>query len=202
MKNTFRPRTVAALLAGWILLSALPASAAPEVYDIDSSHANIVFRISHFGFSKPDGKFPNATGILILDEQKPEDSKVNVSIPVKDLVTGIPKLDEHLQAADFFDTAKFPTATFSSTKVEKTGEKTAKVTGDLTLRGVTKPVVLDVTLNKIAPNMFKMKTAGFSATTTLKRSDFGMVAYLPDLGDEVTLSIELEANVQNQQTNK
>ena len=103
-------------------------------------------------------------------------------------MTGLPKLNEHLLGDSFFDVAKFPTATFVSTKVDVTSKTTAKVTGDLTLHGVTKPVVLDVTLNKIGENMKKQKTAGFSATATIKRSDFGMTAYLPALGDEVKLS--------------
>ena len=93
----------------------------------------------------------------------------------------------------FFDIAKFPTAKFVSTKVEKTGEKTAKVTGDLTIKGITKPVVLDVTLNGMGENFEKIKTVGFSGSTTIKRSDFGMKDYLPMLGDDVKLEIESEA---------
>lgn len=186
------------LLAG----TSMTAHAAPETYIVDSSHANIGFKINHFGFSNPDGKFPDATGTLVLDAAKPEASTVKISIPVDHVLTGIPKLDEHLKGADFFDTAKYPTATFTSTKVEVTGKDTAKVTGNLDLHGVVKPVTLDVKLNQLGENMFKKKTAGFSATTALKRSDFGIKTYLPALGDDVKISIELEANLQAPDTNK
>lgn len=184
-----------------VLLASTSAFAAPQAYTIDTSHANITFSLSHFGFSSPNGKFPGAEGKLILDQEKPENSKIEVKIPVAQLITGVPKLDEHLKKADFFDTEKFPMATFNSTKVDVTGKNTAKVTGDLTLHGVTKPVILDVTLNKLAENMMKTQTAGFSATTTLKRSDFGMSTYVPNLGDDVKIEIELEANLDAPPTN-
>ncbi len=178
-----------------VLLASTSAFAAPESYTIDTSHANITFSLSHFGFSSPNGKFPGAEGKLVIDQEKPENSKVDVKIPVSELITGVPKLDEHLKKPDFFDVEKFPLATFTSTKVDVTGKDTAKVTGDLTLHGVTKPVTLDVKLNKLAENMFKKQTAGFSGTTTIKRSEFGITTYVPDLGDDVHLTIELEANL-------
>ncbi len=131
----------------------------------------------------------------MLDETHPKASKVNATITIKNLFTGIDKLNEHLLSDKFFDEVKFPTATFVSTEVVLTGKDTAKVTGNLTLHGVTKPVVLDVMLNKIGENMMKKKTAGFSATTVLKRSDFGMTTYLPALGDDIKISIESEANL-------
>ncbi len=110
------------------------------------------------------------------------------------MITGIPKLDEHMRGEDFFDTAKYPTATFVSDKVTVTGADTAKVQGMLTLHGVTKPVTLNVKLNKAAMSPITNKmTAGFTATAVIKRSDFGMNTYLPNLGDEVKLSIEVEA---------
>ena len=149
--------------------------------------------ISHFGFSNPSGKWL-ADGTLVLDEAKPKDSKVNVTIKVGDLVTAIPKLDENLKGNEFFDVAKFPTATFVSDKVDVTGTNTAKVHGTLTLHGVSKPIVLDVKLNKLGISpVSNKKTAGFTATTKLKRSDFGVDAYLPGLGDEVKINIEAEA---------
>lgn len=186
-------------LAGVMLAG--PVMAAPETYSLDSSHTNIDWRINHFGFSNPSGKFTKATGTLVLDEARPENSTVNMTLAVSDIVTGIPKLDEHLLGKDFFDAAQFPKATFASSKVTLTGKDTAKVDGMLTVHGVSKPVVLDVKLNKIGINMMKQKTAGFSATTTIKRSDFGMKAYLPDLGDEVTIHIESEANLEAKKPN-
>jgi polyisoprenoid-binding protein YceI len=185
----------AMLAASALALSfVLPAQAA-ETYKLDPMHTQVVWSINHFGFSNPSGKFASIDGTLTLDEAKPEDSKVTATITIANLFTGLDKLNEHLLSDKFFDAKQFPTATFTSTKVETTGKDTAKVTGDLTVHGVTKPVVLDVTLNKIGENMMKKKTAGFSATTTIKRSDFGMTTYLPMLGDEVKLSIESEANL-------
>lgn len=184
------------LLSAALALTALPAFAA-DTFTFDSNHTNITWRANHFGFSSPDGKFVGATGTLILDETTPANSKVEVSIPTTGLVTGLPRFDEHLKSADFLDVAKYPTATFVSDKVELTSQDTAKVSGMLTLHGVTKPVVLDVRLNKIGENpMNHLKTAGFSATGTIKRSEFGISAYVPNISDEIELSFEVEANVQ------
>lgn len=184
------------LLSAALALTALPAFAA-DTFTFDSNHTNITWRANHFGFSSPDGKFVGATGTLILDETTPANSKVEVSIPTTGLVTGLPRFDEHLKSADFLDVAKYPTATFVSDKVELTSQDTAKVSGMLTLHGVTKPVVLDVRLNKIGENpMNHLKTAGFSATGTIKRSEFGISAYVPNVSDEIELSFEVEANVQ------
>jgi polyisoprenoid-binding protein YceI len=182
---------------------AAPAQAA-DTYTLDPMHTQVVWSISHFGFSSPSGKFAQVEGTLTLDEKNPENSKVNATIKLANLVTGIDKLNEHLLGDSFFDAAKFPTATFTSTKVETAGKDMAHVTGDLKVRGITKSVVLEVKLNRIAENMMHKKTAGFSATTELKRSDFGMSTYLakpgegPMLGDEVKLEIETEANLPGQ----
>lgn len=177
-----------------LLAFSSPARAA-ETYTLDPSHTQVVWNISHFGFSNPSGKFASIEGTLTLDEAKPENSSVEAVIKITNLATGLEKLNEHLLAPKFFDAAKFPEATFKSTKVDVTAKDKATVTGDLTLHGVTRPVTLDVTLNKIGENMMKKKTAGFSATATLKRSDFGMTEYLPNLGDEVKIGIETEANL-------
>jgi polyisoprenoid-binding protein YceI len=190
-------RTALAVAA---LSFAVPAQAA-ETYTLDPYHTQVAWSVDHFGFSHPSGKFANITGTLTLDEAQPANSQVNATITIANLVTGIDKLNEHLFSDKFFDAAKFPVATFRSTSIELTGKDTAKVVGDLTVHGITKPVVLDVTLNKIGQNMMNKKTAGFSATTTVKRSDFGMAAFLPEgdkpgLGDEVKLTIDTEANLQ------
>jgi polyisoprenoid-binding protein YceI len=180
---------------------ALPLSAqAADTYKLDPSHTAVVWHINHFGFSNPSGKFTNIDGAILLDEQNPAASKVNVVIPISSLVTGIPKLDEHLRTKDFFDIDQFPTASFVSDTVTVTDKKSATVQGMLTLHGVTKPVTLNVVLNQIGDNMFKKKTAGFSATTTIKRSDFGMTTYLPALGDDIKLDIESEANIATSDT--
>jgi polyisoprenoid-binding protein YceI len=150
----------------------------------------VVFNYAHAGgLSHMNGKFMNAVGTVTLDEAAPANSKLEVSFDINGVNTGVPALDAHLKTADFFDAAQFPTATFKSTKVEVTGKDTAKVTGDLTLHGVTKPVVLDVKLNKITDDK---KKAGFAATTTIKRSDFGISKLVPMVGDQIDLSIDSE----------
>lgn len=168
--------------------------AAAEIYKLDPAHSYVQWHISHFGFSYPSGKWM-ASGTLSLDEAKPSDSKVNASIHIADLITGIPELDKHLKSPNFFDVDKYPDATFVSDKVVMTGKDSAKVTGTLTLHGVSKPITLSVKLNKAGINPINDKmTAGFTATATLLRSDFGITSYLPGLGDEVKLDIQAESN--------
>ncbi len=191
---------IAALLT---LVTGLPVSAhaAAERYAFDPAHTNIDWSANHFGFSNPTGKFAQATGTLVLDEAKPAASTVNVTIDMTKLVTGIDKFNEHLKSKDFLDVAQFPTAQFVSKTVKVTGQNTADITGDLTLHGVTKPVTLKTTLNKIGPSvMTKVKTAGFAATTTLKRSEFGISSYVPGVSDEVVLTITAEANLETAKT--
>lgn len=184
------------LSAAVLTLLAPQVFAAPETYTLDPMHTNIVWSANHVGFSNPSGKFATVSGSLVLDEAAPANSKVTVEIDPASIVTGLPKFDEHLKSKDFFNVVQFPKASFVSDKVEVTGKDTAKVTGNLTLLGVTKPVVLDVKLNKIGENPFsKVKTAGFSAKTTIKRSEFGMNYGIPAVSDDVVLSIESEANV-------
>lgn len=176
---------------------ALPmaASATPETYTLDPAHTAIEFQLDHFGFSSPGGKFMNVDGTLILDEENPEKSSVEVTIPVTKVMTGVPALDEHLQTEDFFLTSSFPEAKFVSTSVVQVSDEKAYVYGDLTIRGITKPVGMTVILNQIGENMMGVKTAGFTAYTTIKRSDFGVDAYVPNLGDEVQIEIQSEANL-------
>jgi len=167
---------------------------AAETYTIDPNHSYVLWHISHFDFSHPSGKWMVTKGTLILDKEKLQDSKVNVTINVADMITGIPELDKHLKGPLFFDVTQFPIATFVSDKVTQTGKETAKVHGLLTIHGVTKPITLDVKLNKIGVSPITNKeTVGFSANTTLKRSDFGITTLLPGLGDEVKIDIQVEA---------
>lgn len=181
------------LIAASILSLPLTALAKPETYTIDPHHSYVLWHISHFGFSNPSGKW-FTDGTIILDQAKPQDSKVNVTIQMNALDTGIPELDTHLKAPSFFDVAKFPTATFVSDKVKVMGKNTAQVTGTLTLHGVSKPVTLKMKLNKVGENPITNKQAvGFSGTTEIKRSDFGISTLLPGLGDDVKINIEAEA---------
>jgi polyisoprenoid-binding protein YceI len=186
--------TLLALMAVSALFAAdVSAARAAEKFTFDQNHTNIVWHANHFGFSNPSGRFGVTEGILVLDEAAPEKSTVNVTIDVAGLNTGIPKFDEHLKSADFLDTAKFPTATFKSTKVDVTGKDTANVTGDLTLHGVTKPVTLEMKLNKLDANpMNNKKTAGFSGKIVLKRSEYGNSQYVPNVSDDITIGIEAE----------
>lgn len=168
--------------------------ATSENYVMDPTHTYVEWHISHFGYSHPSGKWMVADGMIALDKQEMSKSKVNVTINVADLVTGLPSLDDHLKGADFFNVESYPLATFASTKVSKISNNKFQVAGNLTLHGITKPVTLAVVENKIALSpITTVETAGFSAKTKIKRSDFGMSKYTPGLGDDVDLDIEVEA---------
>ena len=175
------------------------AMAKPVTYTIDPTHTATVFTWDHFGFSTPAGNFTDITGQIVVDNEQPEKSSVHVNIPLSSINTNVKALDEHLLAADFFDAEKFPTITFKSTKVETSDKKKFKITGDLTIKGITKPVVLDAVLNKQAEHpMAKVPAIGFNATTSFDRSAFGVGAYVPNVGDKITVNITTEATVPNQ----
>lgn len=174
------------------LLVSFPLQAAEKLI-LDNEHSYVLWRIKHLGFSTQAGKW-YVKGFVLLDKDQPQNSKVEATIDVANFITGIPELDKHLQGKLFFDVEHYPVATFVSDKVEVTGENTAKVHGLLTVHGITKPVTLSVTLNKVGRNPINDRmTVGFSATTELKRSDFGIKTLLPDLGDEVMIEIGAEA---------
>lgn len=177
-------------------LMATSSIASAAEYKLDTSHTYVGFEISHFGFSTTHGSFEDVKGKLDFDQSKPEASKVDVKIETDSLKTGFEKRDEHLLSPDFFDAKKYPEIKFKSTKVTVTGKDTGTLTGDLTLHGVTKPVTLDVTFTKAAPSPMKptILVAGFNATGSIKRSDFGMTTYVPAIGDDVKIIISTEAN--------
>lgn len=180
-------------LAAAFAFVAVPAFAG--TYTLDPGHTQVVFSWNHFGFSNPTAQFGKVEGTLEFDQADPTKSSVQVTIPLASVNSNVPKLDEHLQKDEFFDSAKYPDATFKSTKVEKgAGKNKLKVVGDLTLHGVTKPVVLDVTINKVGEHpMRKAAAAGFEASTTVKRSDFGISKYVPMVSDEIKIHITSEA---------
>jgi len=185
------------LAAAVLLVSFIRVFAAVETFKIDPQHSYVLWHISHFGFSHPSGKWM-VEGTLTLDRENPKLSKVNVTIDVAKIITGIPDLDEHLKGQLFFDVEKYPKATFVSNKVEVKSEKRAKVFGMLTVHGVSKVIALNVRLNKIGENPINNKlTVGFTGETQLKRSDFGISTLLPGLGDDVKINIELEAFKEN-----
>lgn len=176
------------------LAASFGATAKPVSYQIDPNHTVVLASWSHFGFSNPSANFGQASGTLVYDAADVARSSVQVTLPLSGIDTFVPKLDEHLRSADFFDAAKYPDITFKSTMVHDLGGGKLQVMGDLTVHGVTKPVTLDATFNKAAFNpMFKADVVGFDATATIKRSDFGVGAYVPNVGDEITIRITTEA---------
>ena len=186
-----------ALTIGLAVASAATFTLAkPVAYQIDPTHTATVFSWSHFGFSTPSANFSNIQGVINVDNAKPSNSSVNVTIPLSSLNTNVKALDDHLQTADFFDSAKYPNITFKSTKVQAISKTKYKITGNLTIKNVTKPVVLDAVLNKQGVHpMTKAETIGFNATTSFDRSAFGVGAYVPNVGDKITVNITTEAAV-------
>lgn len=193
--------TVTALAVGSIM--ALPAAAQDftkdpsEVrsgqYVLDPAHGKITWSISHLGYSTYIGQFSDVQGTLSLDSANPAQSSLDVTVDMDSAGTFHPQLDVHLKHEDFFHTEKFPTASFKSTAVRVVDTNKAEITGDLTLRGVTRPVVVEAVFNQAGVNpLDKIYSVGFDGTAVIKRSDFGIEYGLPLLGDEVTLQIEGE----------
>ncbi|MEP7098833.1 MAG: YceI family protein [Dokdonella sp.] len=188
-----------AVVAIVLSLSAPTARAASQTYQLDPDHTRVTFGWTHLDFSHQNGRFNGVTGTLTFDPANPAAGKVTVTIPIAEMDTGVVALDKHLQSPEFFDAAQFPTAQFTSTAVKATNSKHLQVIGNLTIHGVTKPVTLAVTINKTGtyPAMMGgLTVAGFDATTTIKRSDFGIAAYVPMVSDEITIGISSEAAVE------
>lgn len=186
-------RSALFVLLTFSLPFSLLAHAATENYTFDPMHTYVLWHANHFGFSNPSGKWL-VNGALAFDQNNLKNSKVNVTINMADLVTAIPKLDEHLKSKDFLNAPLFPTSTFVSNKIDVIDKHTLKVHGTLTLHGISKPVALNVIINKIGISpITKKMTVGFTANTILKRSDFGITTYLPGISDQVKINIEAEA---------
>ena len=169
-----------------------PAAVTAGDYAVEPHHTRVQFSISHMGFTSWYGDFTGVGGSMRLDPAHVENSAVDITIPVASLLTTNTKLDGELKSATWLDASTFPTIHFVSTKVERTGSATANITGNLTFHGVTRPVVLAARFNGAGINpMDKAYTVGFDATTTILRSDFGVTAYLPLIGDPVTLRISV-----------
>ncbi|HBR69527.1 MAG TPA: hypothetical protein DEA55_09155 [Rhodospirillaceae bacterium] len=169
------------------------AQAQIEQYTFDKAHTQILFFVDHLGFSKSHGEFLNFDGGFTFDRGEPAKSNVEITIKTASIDMNDQKWNDHMKNADFFNVEKFPNMTFKSTGIEVTGENTANITGDLTILETTKPVVLAVTHNKSGKHAFGEKfMAGFSATTNIKRSDFGMTYGLPMVGDDVEIRIQVE----------
>ncbi len=189
MKNTMKLSAALAFIAS----IAMPALAAPETYAIDSGHTFPRFSYSHFGMSTQLSRFNKTTGTVVLDKAAKTGS-VEVLIDMKSVDTGFTVFNGHIQGEDFLDTAKFPTATFKSTKVVFDGDKPSAIEGNLTIKDVTKPVTLKVTnyVNMAHP-MLKKDAIGADATAVIKRTEFNAGKYAPSVGDDVTITVSLEA---------
>lgn len=190
--------TAALALAGTAAIAAQPAPPAPAAaaksvqagrYTVDANHTQVVWSVDHFGFSRLYGMVGAMSGTLDIDPANPRAAKVAIDIPLSGLTVTSPGFAKHLATADLFDTAKFPTARFVSRSVTVRGTQ-ASIAGDLTLRGVTRPLTLDARLHGAGANpMNKKQTVGFSATARLKRSDFNLGYAVPAVSDEVKLEI-------------
>ena len=181
------PATFAALLAA-------PALAEPVTYELDPSHSQTLFSYDHLGYSTTWGMFSGWEGTIEFDAENPANSRVDVSIPATAILTGWDQRDEHFQSPDFLDAAANDVVRFVSTGIEVTGEETALITGDLTLGGVTREVVLDATINQQGDHpQMQRPWIGFSATTTLLRSEFDAGMFAPFVSDEVQVQISVEA---------
>ncbi len=169
------------------------AHAAPETYTVDSGHTFARFSYSHFGFSTQLSRFNKTTGTIVLDSVA-KTGVVDVSIDMKTVDTGLAVFNTHIQGEDFLDTAKYPTATFKSTKVVFDGDMPKSIEGELTIKDVTKPVTLKISsYANMAHPISKRDAIGADASVVIKRSDFHAGKYAPNVGDDVTISIALEA---------
>ena len=180
-----------------IVVLAAGLSSAPvwavDSYTIDARHTHPSYEINHFGWSTQRGRFDNVTGTISLDRAA-RTGNVDVSIDASSVSTGVAKLDEHLKSEDFFNVAKYPTITFKAAKIAFNGDAPASVLGEITILGVTKPATLTITHFGCGLHpMLKKDVCGAEASTTIKRSEFGMTKYGPSLGDDVKLLINVEA---------
>jgi polyisoprenoid-binding protein YceI len=184
------------LLATALAASATVASASAEKYVLDPSHSQVIFSYNHLGYSTTFGMFSGFEGEIMFDQENPANSTVSVSMPTMSMFTGWEEREGHFMSDDFFGATEEDMITFTSTSIEVTGEDTAVITGDLTINDVTKEVALDAVLNQTGTHPMANKAwAGFDATTTLLRSDFGLGAFAPAVSDEVDVQISIEAMI-------
>ena len=189
MNNFARFACIALLATGLVA----PASAAPVTYVVDPTHTYPRFSYSHFGLSTQLSRFDKTSGTIVLDKAA-RTASVDIVIDMKSVDTGYATFNEHIQGADFLDTATYPTATFKSTKVVFEGDRPVAINGNLTIKGVTRPVTLNVTSFTNMPHpMLKKDAIGADASVVIKRSEFNAGKYAPNVGDDVTISVALEA---------
>ncbi len=187
---------IIATLVFSLIFSSLSLSALAETYPINSAHTFAYFEVDHLGLSKIRGRFDSTSGSITIDKDKTKGS-VEVTIDTRSISTGVPKLDEQLRGAEFFDAQKYPAITFKSTNATFADEELVEVTGDLTMHGVTKQISLQVNSFSCIQHPAMKKTAcGAMAETTIRRSDFGIKTGLPGTGDDVAIRISMEAYAQ------
>ncbi|MGY0634706.1 YceI family protein [Luteimonas sp. A478] len=181
-------------LAAALSFAATAAFAAPVTYTMDPDHTTVAAKWNHFGFSNPVILFGDVDGTIVYDADDVAASSVQVTLPLSGMESNVSAFNDHLRSDDFFDAENFPEATFRSTSVQAAGEGKLKITGELTIKGVTKEVVLDATINQIAAHPATQKqTAGFDASATIKRSEFDLGMFVPNVADEIELHITTEA---------
>ena len=187
-------RTLA--LAAALSVFTAGAIAAPVTYTMDPDHTTVAAKWNHFGFSNPVILFGDVDGSIVYDADDVSASSVQVTLPLSGLESNVQAFNDHLLSDDFFDAAQFPEATFRSTSVEADGDDELKIAGELTIKGITKEVVLEADINLIGEHpMTGKQTAGFDAEVTIKRSDFGLGLYVPNVADEIELHITTEAPI-------
>jgi polyisoprenoid-binding protein YceI len=181
------------ILAAIVSASCCAAAYGADTYTIDPNHTSATFSFQHLGFSTFYGKIPAARGTIVLDREQKTGS-ADITFEIDDISTGVDKFDDHLESADFFDEDKYPTATFKASQITFKGDEPSELTGDLTIKGNTKPVTLKITSFNCGDHpMTKEPACGANATAKIKRSDFGLDKYVPAVSDEVELIIEVEA---------
>ena len=186
---------LSAALIGLVAPAAVQAQGAPDksrvvaaTYNVDTGHTQVLFTLNHQGFTEYTGQFTQPTGTMTLDPAHPDAAKIEIVFPIDKVSTTVPALDTHLKTPDFFDAAKFPEGRFVSTKVTVNGTN-ATIIGNLTLKGVTKPVTLQARFVGAGKGRGGKTNVGFQATTTIKRSEWGISYALPAVSDEVKLTI-------------
>jgi polyisoprenoid-binding protein YceI len=184
------------LLIATLAAAGADVRAAGVTYTLDPTHTNVLASWNHLGFAHPSAQFGAVAGTLVYDAEDVAKSRVQVTLPLSGLDSFVPKLDIHLRDADFFDAEKFPVISYTSTRVEDLGGGRLRITGDLTVKDTTRPVVMIAQLNRIGVHpLSKRPSIGFDATATLKRSEFGVAGYVPLVSDEISLRITTEASI-------
>ncbi len=179
---------IAAIVTG---LWALPAMA--QTYQVDPVHTSLVFRVKHMNTAYVYGMFRDVKGTVVVDEANPARSSINIEVDANSVFTANQQRDDHLRSPDFFNARQFPTITFRSTEVRRVNANTVQVRGNLTMRGVTRPVTANVQMTGKGKNSQGRDIIGFETTFTIRRSEFGIRYGLPGLGDEVRVTLSVEA---------